>query len=228
MLGEASRVWQRPRSGKTRAEENVDLAAARGRSVGSRLRGLLPGVSVTDHGNGDLRAASAGKSERDASPQDQRASMVASTVVRGTPGTTTPSTTTPGTPPTMAPDQHTVSAFSLPNPFQARQTTGWDTTVSVSGVAGAEGKLGVYGGAGVSYSFPLGKTHLDADTMRAIRITVGFLKLTADVASISPLGFIRDALSLAAINNERAGVAQEMTSSITNWTIPLPPGTAAA
>ena len=155
--------------------------------------------------------------------------MVASTVVRGTPGTTTPSTTTPGTPPTMAPDQHTVSAFSLPNPFQARQTTGWDTTVSAVGRRRAPRASSACTAAlGVSYSFPLGKTHLDADTMRAIRITVGFLKLTADVASISPLGFIRDALSLAAINNERAGVAQEMTSSITNWTIPLPPGTAAA
>ncbi len=228
VLGEASRVWQAPGAGRTRAEENEALAAARARSVAGRLRGLVPGVRVTDHGNGDLRAASAGKSERDASPEDQRASMVASTVVRGTRGTTTPGTTTPGTPPTMAPDEHTFQLGSLPNPFQARQTTGWDTTASASFVVGAEAQVGGYLGLGASYSFPLGKTHLDPATMHTIRILTGFMKLVGDVETLSPLGFIRDALGLSAAFPERDAVIERMTSVITDWTIPLPPGSLVA
>jgi hypothetical protein len=228
VLGEASRVWQRPGSGRTRAEENQTLAAARARSVAGRLRGLVPGVAVTEHGNGDLRAAAAGKGERDASPEDQRASMVASTVVRGTPGSTTPGTTIPGTPPTMAPDQHTFQLGSRPNPFQARQTTGWDTTASVSVVGGAEAQVGGYLGLGASYSFPLGKTHLDPATMHTIRILTGFMKLLGDVETLSPLGFIRDALGLSAAFPERDSVIAQMTSAVTDWTIPLPPGAALA
>ncbi len=221
VLGEASRVWQRPGAGQTRAEENAALAERRAQSAGGRLRGQVGSVPVTAHGNGDLRAAAAGKPETDASPEDQRASMVASTLERGTPGSTTP-----GTPPTTAPNQHTVEAFSLPNPFQRRQAWGWDTTVGVAGYAGAEAKAGVYGGIGVSYSFPIGKTHLDADTMRAIRITVGILKLAADAMTLSPLGFIRDALGLAAMAGEHDSVAQEMTNAVTDWAIPMPPGVA--
>ena len=228
VLGEASRVWQRPRAGQTRAEENEALGAARARSVAGRLRGLIPGIPVTDHGNGDLRAASAGKSERDASPEDQRASMVASTVVRGTPGTTTPGTTIPGTPPTMAGQQHTFELGSLPDPIQARQTTGWDTTASVSGVVGAEAQVGLFGGLGFSYSIPLGKTHLDPATMHTIRIITGFMKLIGDVETLSPLGFIRDALGLSAAFPERDSVIAQMTSAVTDWTIPLPPGAALA
>ena len=228
MLGEASRVWRRPRPGRSRAAENADLATARARSVAGRLRGLIPGISVTEHGNGDLRAAAAGKSEGDASPGDRRASMLASTVVRGTPATTTPGTTTPGTPPTTAGQQHTFELGSGPNPFQARQTTGWDTTASAMVTGGAEAQVGLYGGIGASYSVPLGKAHMDPETMRMIRILTGVMKLIADVETLSPLGFIRDALGLSAAFPERDAVISEMTSAVTDWAIPLPPGAATA
>ncbi len=228
VLGEASRVWDRPRSGRTREQENADLADARARSVASRLRGLIRGTPVTEHGNADLRAAAAGKGVRDASPADQRASMVASTVVRGTPGTTTPGTTIPGTPPTTTPQQHTFGIGSMPNPLQARQTTGWDTTASATFVGGAEAQVGAYGGVGVSYSIPLGKAHMDPETMHMIRIVTGFMKLIGDVETLSPLGFIRDALGLSAAFSERDGVIGEMASAVTDWAIPLPPGAAVA
>src|SRR5487761_2661741 len=140
----------------------------------------------------------------------------------------TTGTTIPGTPPTMAGQQHTFELGSLPDPIQARQTTGWDTTASVSGVVGAEAQVGLYGGLGFSYSIPLGKAHLDPATMHTIRIITGFMKLIGDVETLSPLGFIRDALGLSAAFPERDSVIAQMTSAVTDWTIPLPPGAALA
>ena len=134
----------------------------------------------------------------------------------------------PGTPPTMAGQQHTFELGSLPDPLKARQTTGWDTTASVSGVVGAEAQAGLYGGLGLSYSIPLGKTHLDPATMHTIRILTGFMKLLGDVETLSPLGFIRDALGLSAAFPERDAVIERMTSVVTDWTIPLPPGSLVA
>jgi len=218
VLGEASRVWRNPGPGETRAQANANLATRRAESVAGALRSRLPGVPVTPHGNADHRAEAAGKPETDATPADQRASMVAKTTERGT-----PETTTPGTPPQQAPNQHDVN-LALPNPFQARQAWGWDTNLGVTGYAGAEAKLGAYGGLGVSYSFPLGKTHLSADTMQAIRISVGFLKLTADAMTISPLGFIRDVLGLIAMSSEARGVESELANAVTSWAIETPAG----
>ncbi len=223
VLGEASRVWQRPAAGRTRAEENAALADRRAQNVAAELRPRVAGLPVTAHGNGDLRAAAAGKPETDASAQDQRASMVASTHEAGTPGTTTP-----GTPPREEQDRHTVSLPALANPFGQRAAWGWDTTLGVAGYGGAKVQAGVYAGAGVSYSFPIGKVHMDPQTMAAIRATVGFLKLTMDVVSISPLGFIRDVLGLVALVSEHASVVNEMTSAVTDWAIPLPPGAVVA
>jgi len=223
VLGGASRVFERPGAGRTREEANRTLAERRAQGTAELLRVKLPGVTVAAHGNGDAAAAAAGKPVTDASAEDQRASMVASTMEQGT-----APTSTPGTPPTQAPNQHTFSALQLPNPFQAKQAWGWDTTVGVTGYAGAGAKAGVYGGAGVSYSIPLGKTHFDADTMRAIRLNVGFLKLVADIASMSPLGFIRDALGLAAMSSQARAVETEIINAIGRWVIELPPGAAVA
>ncbi len=223
VLGGASRVFAQPGAGRTREEANRALAERRAQGTAELLRVKLPGITVLARGNGDAVAAAAGKPETDASPEDQRASMVAATKEQGTPGTSTP-----GIPPTQAPNQHTFSTLQLPNPFQAKQAWGWDTTVGVTGYAGAGAKAGVYGGAGISYSIPLGKTHFDADTMRAIRLNVGFLKLVADIASMSPLGFIRDALGLAAMSSEARSVETEIINAITSWAIDLPPGAAVA
>jgi hypothetical protein len=222
VLGGASRVFAHPTAGQTREAANRALADRRSQGV-AQLRIKLPGITVSAHGNGDAAAAAAGKPESDASPEDQRASMVAATMDRGAPGTTTP-----GTPPTQAPNQHTISGLSLPNPFQAKQAWGWDTTVGATGYGGVGAKAGVYGGAGISYSLPLGKTNFDADTMRAIRLNVGFLKLVADIASLSPLGFIRDALGLAAMSSEARSVETEIINAVTSWVIQLPPGAAVA
>jgi hypothetical protein len=223
VLGGSSRIFVHPAAGQTREAANRALAEQRAQGVAERLRVRLPGMQVSAHGNGDLAAAAAGKPETDASAEDQRASMVAATMEQGT-----PATSTPGTPPTTAPNQHTISALSLPNPFQAKQAWGWDTTFGVTGYGGAEAKAGVYGGAGVSYSLPLGKTHMDAETMQAIRLNVGFLKLVADIASMSPLGFVRDALGLAAMSSQARAVESEIINAVTSWVIQLPPGAAVA
>jgi hypothetical protein len=223
VLGGASRVWAHPVAGQSREAANRDLSERRAQGVAERLRIRLPGTTVSAHGDGDAAAVAAGKPETDASPADQRASMVAATVDRGT-----APTSTPGTPPDQAPNQHTISAFQLPNPFQAKQAWGWDTTVGLTGYAGAEAKAGLYAGAGISYSLPLGKTHLEPETMRAIRLNVGFLKLAADVASLSPLGFIRDALGLAAMSSEARSVETEIIGAINSWVVQLPPGAAVA
>ena len=61
-----------------------------------------------------------------------------------------------------------------------------------------------------------------------IRILTGVMKLIADVETLSPLGFIRDALGLSAAFPERDAVISEMTSAVTDWAIPLPPGAATA
>ncbi len=222
VLGEASRVWRRPRAGRTRADENASLAENRAQNVAAALQPEVT-VKVRPHGNGDLRAAGVGKPETDASPEDQRASMVASTLEHGTPGTTTP-----GTPPTMAPDQFTVRYGAIPFPLQSKQAWGWDTTVGLAGYGGEGAKAGFYGGMGVSYSLPIGKARLTPDTMKAIRITLGFMKLAGDVMTISPLGFIRDALGLAAMSSEARSVEDEVIRAIESWVLELPPGSALA
>jgi uncharacterized protein YbjQ (UPF0145 family) len=223
VLGGASRVFVHPTAGQTRDEANRALAERRAQGVAEVLRVRLPGITVSAHGNGDAAAVAAGKPETDASPEDQRASIVGATVDQGT-----APTSTPGTPAQPVPTQPTIPGVSLPNPFQAKQAWGWDTTVGVTGYAGAEAKAGVYGGVGVSYSIPLGKTHFDAETMRAIRLNVGFLKLVADIASLSPLGFIRDALGLAAMSSQARSVESEIINTVTSWVIQLPPGAAVA
>ena len=64
--------------------------------------------------------------------------------------------------------------------------------------------------------------------MKAIRITVGVMKLAADVMTLSPLGFIRDALGLAAMSSEARSVEDEVIRAIESWVMELPPGAAVA
>jgi hypothetical protein len=218
VVGEASRIWQRPRPGSTRATENANLAEARAQSVRSGLAQRLGSQPpVTAHGAGDQRAQHDGRPVTDGSAAYRRAVIFADASVGGT----------PGTPDRQEPNRMEIGV-SVPNPFTtARTAWGWDTTVGVTGLAGGAAVAGVYGGAGVSYSFPLGKAHFSAATMNEIRWAVGINKILLDFMSLSPLALIRDIVALA-----RGGVAADtepaMTRGVTDWAIPLPPGVAVA
>jgi hypothetical protein len=218
VVGEASRRWRAPRAGKTRAEENAALALQRATKVKAGLDARLhedPPVSA--HGAGDKRAEKEGKPETDGSPADQRAVIFADV---NTPGT--PDKVTPGTQPT-APNQHDVKV-SYANPFSTeRQAWGWDTTFGVSGLEGAGLKAQGYLGAGVSYSFPIGKTHWDAETMEKIRISAGVVKILSDIQSFSPLGLLRDIIALAR-GHVATDVQPPMTQAVTSWSLPTVPG----
>lgn len=223
VLGETSRVWLRPRSGETRASSNRELAQQRANNVKARLAPLVPGLSVGAVGNGDGRPASQGKAENDASPEDQRASMTAVVYSPPTPETRGPSTQGPTT---MQPQPFDVNV-GLPNPFAAgRSAWGWDTTLGGSALVGGGGKAGLYGGLGFSYSFPVGKARFSPTTMAIIRVVLGLAKVLGDLATLSFLGAIRDAIGLGW--GVEALVTSTFTSAIGDWTIPLPPGVAVA
>jgi len=223
VTGEASRAFRNPGSASSREGANRDLSVRRAEVVRARLEPLVPGISVRGIGAGDSAAARAGKSETDRSPEDQRATMFGAVFKSGTPDQ-------PGQP-VQQPGHTEGEPFQInagvPNPFAAgRSAWGWDTAVTATGLLGAAGKAGVYGGLGVSYSIPIGKTHFDGSTMAIIRIVFGLMKMLGDVTTGSPLGFIRDAIGMG------WGVEELITSSlgqaIGDWTIPMPTGIAVA
>jgi hypothetical protein len=239
VLGHTSRGWRHIPAGMTREQANQALSERRGQHVAQHLQPLVDPTGVVGAGAGDADAAAAGKSEGDLSPSDQRASMAAvkqeagsgggttttpgtpgsTSTTPGTPGTTTTTPGTPGTPDHQEPNQ--VHLGSLPNPFTSKRTAwGWDTTVSGSIIGGEAGAAGVYLGAGISYSIPLGKTHLSAETMRTIRTAVGFFKLIGDFMTISPLGFIRDLYGMG--QPVAADAAPAIGGAATSFSMPAP------
>ncbi|HET8951191.1 MAG TPA: hypothetical protein VFN44_11795, partial [Solirubrobacteraceae bacterium] len=218
-LGHTSRGWRSLPPGQTREEANRALSERRGTNVADRLRPQVTPFSVSGHGAGDSIAASQGKAETDLSPEDQHTTITAATFRPPTGDTTT---TTGGTPPTEENNDFTIKpSVPLPGAITGERTAwGWDTTVSGSGLAGAEGAAGVYGGFGISYSIPIGKTHVQPDTMQAIRSAVGVFKMIADVITISPLGFIRDAFGyFTPVADTAAG---EVGGAATNFSMPTP------
>lgn len=223
VLGETSRVWVHPRSGESRATENQQLAARRAQNVKARLSPLVPDLTVNAVGNGDGRPANQGKGEKDASPEDQRASMTAATFNPGAPDRREPDRQGP---PTTQGEPFDVK-LGVPNPFAAgRSAWGWDTTVGASGLVGAAGRAGVYGGVGISYSFPVGKAHFSGTTMAIIRTVFGLVKVIGDIYTLSILGAIRDLIGMGW--GVEALVTSTFSQAIGDWTIPLPPGVAVA
>lgn len=225
VTGETSRVWAHPRAGETREGDNSRLASDRATSVSEALRPLVGGVPVRAVGAGDSAAARAGKPETDGSAEDQRATIVGDTFRAGEPGG--PGPDIPG-PERRVRDTFHVSQ-GIPTgflDFRQRQAWGWDTTLSVAALEGAQARGGVYGGAGVSYSLPLGKTSFSPHTMTLIRAAFGLAKIVGDVMTLSPLGLARDLLGVApaveSIYHEHFGQA------VGDWTIPLPSGVAVA
>jgi hypothetical protein len=218
-LGHTSRGWRHLPPGETRESANQKLGERRGTKVADRLRPEVSPFTVSGHGAGDSVAASQGKAETDLSPEDQHTTITAATF---RPPTADKTTTTGGTEPSEENNDFTVKpSVPFPAPFNSERTAwGWDTTASGSALAGAEGAAGVYGGVGVSYSFPIGKTHLQPDTMQAIRSAVGVWKMLGDLITVSPLGFIRDAMGFY---TPVAQTAQgEIGSAATSFSMPTP------
>jgi hypothetical protein len=220
VVGEASRRFRHPRPGKTPVEENAQLASDRAEHVKASLDGRLHGdPAVNAHGAGDRRPAKEGKAQDDGTPGDQRALMFGDVDI--------PATSDKVVPGEKAPDRQEKDKMDVkigvPNPFTTERTAwGWDTTAGVAGLAGAGVKAGGYLGAGVSYSFPIGKSHFQHDTMEKIRVAAGVVKILADIISLSPLGLLRDIIALS-----RGGAAPDaqttMTSAVTSWSLPAPP-----
>jgi outer membrane protein OmpA-like peptidoglycan-associated protein len=216
-LGHTSRGWRHLPPGQTREQANQALSQRRGQNVAAQLTPLVAPTPVSGSGAGDSVAAAAGKAETDLSASDQRTSVTAATFRPATPDTTS---TTGGTPPGEEPNTFTVHP-SIPNPFTSQRTAwGWDTTVGGGALGGAEGAAGLYGGVGVSYSFPVGKTHVEEETMKAIRIAVGEFKMIADVMSISPLGFFRDLMGVMTPVAHEAAPA--IGGAATSFSMPTP------
>jgi hypothetical protein len=222
VVGEASRIWRHPRAGKDRAMENEDLATARANSVKVGLEGRLGGEPpVSARGAGDQRAALDGRAVTDGSADYRRALIFADVTFTGTPDQVIPGG--------RGPDQQVPNlGIGVPNPFTSQHVAwGWDTTLSVAGLIGEEGQLGVFGGAGISYSIPIGKKNFSHDTMEKIRIAFAIVKILADVISISPLAVLRDIVALNTV--EAAPDANAViTNAVTKWTVPMPPGVAVA
>ena len=223
--GEASRVWSHPRPGETREADNATLAQHRAEHVRDGLQPLVPGVSINAYGSGDTAAARAGKAENDASPEDQRATIFADTYRAGDAGGFGPDQVGPDR---QAPDTFTMRP-GLPTgftDFSQRQAWGWDTTLSVAALEGAQAEGGVYGGLGISYSVPLGKSHFTPQTMTLIRVAFGLAKIVGDVMTLSPLGLARDILGVAP--GVETLVHEHFGQAIGDWTIPMPSGVAVA
>lgn len=223
--GAASRVWSHPRPGETREADNATLAQHRAEHVRDGLQPLVPGVSINAYGSGDAAAARAGKAENDASPEDQRATIFADTFRAGDAGGFGPDQVGPDR---QVPDTFTMRP-GLPTgfvDFSQRQAWGWDTTLSVAALEGAQAQGGVYGGLGISYSVPLGKSHFTPQTMTLIRVAFGLAKIVGDVMTLSPLGLARDILGVAP--GVETLVHEHFGQAIGDWTIPMPPGVAVA
>jgi hypothetical protein len=117
--------------------------------------------------------------------------------------------------------------LGLPNPFTSKRTAwGWDTTLGAAGLVGGEAKASLYGGAGASYSFPIGKTHVTAKTMSAIRHAFATVKILADLISLSPLGLLRDIV--AAFTGDVASDAEAALAGAVTTHVVKPPAGAAA
>lgn len=129
-----------------------------------------------------------------------------------TPGAVTPGTTTPGTPGSTVTTPGTPATSTGlntggdgpvglwgPQTSGGSPLVGWDTTLNV-GVSTSSKEVNASTGVSVgdSYSWPLLKPPpvLSPTAMMLVRAIMGLYKLTMDVVSLSPLGFLRDSMSL--------------------------------
>ncbi|TMB61445.1 MAG: hypothetical protein E6J51_12160, partial [Chloroflexi bacterium] len=157
VVGESSRIWKAARSEDERLTNNQALAKARADSVKAGLDQRLGGEpSVSAHGSGDGRARLDGRPITDRSPEYRRATMFADLTIGATQDQTIPG----GNEPDHEERNKMDVKLGVPNPFTSKRTAwGWDTSLGVTGMGGAGAYAGLFGGLGISYSFPIGKAH---------------------------------------------------------------------
>ena len=113
----------------------------------------------------------------------------------------------------------------LANPaaYAAARPYGWDTTAFAGVGVGAGGGVEAEIGASLSRAFPLVPDpgiQLTAQTMRVVRLLFGLFKMGLDVATGSPISFIRDALGI--VPAIRDGVLDVFLGPLSSIDISLP------
>ncbi len=244
VIGEASQRWQHPDK-EGRVADNKKLSQDRANSVAAIVAGDLaraglapPVVTVSARGEGVSHA------ERDHQPtadnsQDYRdVRLTISEHIPGTPPVTTPPTTTPGTttPGTTTPGTTTPGTAIPPETWDApgapfapgtgdpgsQPTVGWDSTLGGGPSVGAGLKAGGYLGVNNSYSFMLWADNFGPLTMAFARAALGMYKTGMDVMTGDFPGLMRDVVGV--IGPGIAALADEVSSAVDAYEIPVPPG----
>lgn len=207
--GHASPRWRHPQQGWTAADENQRLSLERAIKTRDVLENKMQAQAVflgsrpTVSGHG----APAGEVDSD-QPQQRRADIII---------TITKYTAQPVPQPTPNPHEPAPPPGQLPS-------LGWDTSVAWQlGVeAGGEATATAQLRAGISYTCPepLWEHNLSPDESKGLRILLGLMKVTLDVAHGNPIGLVRDAAGLIGGIEEIIGV--ELTDPIVNFMIPMP------
>ena len=97
---------------------------------------------------------------------------------------------------------------------------GWDTGIYAGAAGGAKAQVALTANIGLSRAFPIKHWNLSAAEMRAVRLLFGLVKLTLDLATASPVSFVRDAIAVAPAVE---GIVTDMIANpITNIDIPMP------
>lgn len=246
VVGRASNRWAAAGDDGERRENNKSLSEQRASGVagetGRRMAGLPVsgppshrGVGV-EGARGDVRTNDPADRRADITPSVGPVTTPGSTTPgTTTPGTTTPGTTTPGTttPGTTTPGTTTPgTGATLGNPTGpwgvwgpqtsgGKPLVGWDSTRTIGVGTSKEPSAGASVTVGNSYSVMLGSPiTLPQWAMHCVRAVVGLYKLTMDVQSASPLGFLRDATALFAplLNAKTDAIADMIVDAV----IPIP------
>ena len=223
VVAEASPRWRHP--GKsTAAQQNQALSERRAAAVAAALNarlggaGLAPFVTVRSTAIGSTSSSKLSISPDDNDQRFREAAVAAVEHDPATPPTTTPPTTTPGTttPGTTTPGTTTPGTTTPGGPLPgAGPTIGWDSNMGVTLKDGVGASA--FAQAGVSYSFFIGEKPFPPKSETPIRVLLGFSKMLLDVASLSPLGFLRDLLGTVG-----AFIPDGIVDKIVNFIIPVP------
>jgi outer membrane protein OmpA-like peptidoglycan-associated protein len=109
---------------------------------------------------------------------------------------------------------------TAPDDYLRARPYGWDTNAYLGVAGGAGASVSAGGSVGLSRAFPLWSTKLSPAAMDAVRLLFGLFKLGLDVATVSPVSFVRDAIGIApAVENT---VVPMLLGPLTSIEIPMP------
>jgi hypothetical protein len=109
---------------------------------------------------------------------------------------------------------------TAPDDYLRARPYGGDTNAYLGVAGGAGASVSAGGSVGLSRAFPLWSTNLSQAAMDAVRLLFGLFKLGLDVATVSPVSFVRDAIGIApAVENT---VVPMLLGPLTSIEIPMP------